>query len=352
MDEEIQTIVHLNEQQYNSAKIKVATVKQMNLGASLQVSGILDVPPQSHVSISAPLGGFVKYTDALEGKSVKKGEVLVTLEHPDYIQLQQDYLESTSQLKFLEEEYNRQVELAKENINASKTLQRSLSEFQVAKAKTEGLRLKLELVNISPDEVTHGKITDLVAVAAPISGYITRVNINTGKYVGPTDVMLVLVDTKHLHAEAMVFEKDISKIKQNQSMNFTLVNQKDQRKSTVFLVGKEVDEHRMVRVHCHLEGHSDDLLPGMYFTGAISLGDSLRHVVPESSVVQYENSLFIFRVLDEKEMKYELVPVIVKLTENGFSEIQFSEFVNETTLIVTQGAYDLLGFLKNMEDED
>ena len=349
---ENELIVQLNEAQFNSSEIAIGKPVKINLGESLSVNGKLDVPPQSHVSISAPLGGFVKYTEVLEGMKINKGQVLVTLEHPDYIQLQQDYLESTNQLKFLEDEYNRQVELAKENINASKTLQRSHAEFQTAKVKTEGLRLKLDLVNITPEEIAHGKITDLVKVVAPISGYITRVNINTGKYVGPTDVMMTLVNTNHLHAEAMVYEKDIIKVKNGQAMDFTLVNQIEKHKATVFLVGKEVDDHRMVRVHCHLENETVDLLPGMYFTGHISLGETMRYAVPESSVIQFENNSYAFRVVDESKKVYEMIPVKVGINKNGFLEIHFSELIDENSILVTKGAYDLLSLLKNTEEED
>ncbi len=87
------------------------------LSGSIKANGMLDVPPQNLVSISAPFGGFVKSTELLQGMHVKKGQVVVILEHPDYIKLQQDYLDYKNQLEFLEQEYNRQLDLSKENVS-------------------------------------------------------------------------------------------------------------------------------------------------------------------------------------------------------------------------------------------
>ena len=112
--------VVLTDEQFKSIKIELGSAESRNLSGSIKANGMLDVPPQNLVSISAPLGGFVKSTELLQGMHVKKGQVVVVLEHPDYIQLQQDYLDNKNQLEFLEQEYNRQLDLSKENVNALK----------------------------------------------------------------------------------------------------------------------------------------------------------------------------------------------------------------------------------------
>src|ERR1043166_7224385 len=99
------TEVQLSEEQFKSIGIQLGGVETRNLSGNIKAHGMLDVPPQNLVSISAALGGFVKSTELLQGMHVKKGQVVVTLEHPDYIQLQQDYLENKNQLEFLEQEY-------------------------------------------------------------------------------------------------------------------------------------------------------------------------------------------------------------------------------------------------------
>lgn len=345
------TMLQLNAKQFVTAEIKIGNLEKRLLGEYIEVNGMLDVPPQSHVSISAPLGGFIKYTEALEGMKINKGQVLATLEHPDYIQLQQDYLESKSHLAFVEEEYNRQAELSKQNINAAKTLQRSESEYLSAKARVEGFRAKLLMANISLENVLHGNIINNVNILSPISGYITKVNINIGKYVGPTDVMMVLVDTRHLHAEAMVYEKDVMKLKIGQTMRFQLADQSEEISSTIYLIGKEIDENRLVRVHCHFDDMDKPILPGMYFNGAIELNAAAVDALPDEAVVQFENDYYIFRVLDEQQMKFEMVKIETGINRDGYTQIKPNKDIEGNIRVVTQGAYDLLSLLMNTEED-
>src|SRR2546421_8621006 len=116
-DEVMKDEVTLTEEQFKSLSLQLGSTEMRSLSKNIKANGILDVPPQNLVSISAPMGGFVKSTDLLQGMHVNKGQVIVVMEHPDYIQLQQDYLDNKNQLEFLEQEYKRQQDLAKENVN-------------------------------------------------------------------------------------------------------------------------------------------------------------------------------------------------------------------------------------------
>jgi cobalt-zinc-cadmium efflux system membrane fusion protein len=111
-NEEIQT-VELTQAQYESAEITLGTIEKRSISGVISANGFLDVPPQSKVSISAPMAGFVKSTQLLPGSKVSKGQVVAVMENQDYIQLQQEYLENYGQLEFLNSEYERQKELAK-----------------------------------------------------------------------------------------------------------------------------------------------------------------------------------------------------------------------------------------------
>ncbi|MBK7652173.1 MAG: efflux RND transporter periplasmic adaptor subunit [Flammeovirgaceae bacterium] len=116
-------------------------------------------------------------------------------------------------MEFLETEYQRQQELAKENVNAQKTLQQSKSDFLSISAKVNGLKKKLEMINIPFASLEKGDIHSTINIYAPISGYVTKILVSIGAYVNPSDQMFEIVDTKHLHAELEVFEQDVPKLK-------------------------------------------------------------------------------------------------------------------------------------------
>ena len=340
--------VVLSDEQFKSIKIQLGSVENRSISGSIKANGMLDVPPQNLVSISAPLGGFVKSTDLLQGMHVRKGQVVVVLEHPDYIQLQQDYLDNKNQLEFLEQEYNRQVDLAKENVNAVKTLQHSKSTYLSTKAHVDGLKAKLKLVNINPAEIESGEIKNSVNVISPISGFVSQVNVNIGMHVNPTDIMFRIVDTEHVHAEAQVFEKDIPKLKIGQLAHILLSNESKERLAKVFLIGKEITPERTVRVHCHLEGEDANLIPGTYFSAIIETGLNSVPALPIDAVVNFEAKHFVFVEKKAGPHQYELLEIKTGASDGGYMEInsQLNDFKNK---IVVRGAFDLLNTLKNVE---
>ena len=349
----INNIVELSADQYKTASIELGKVEMKKLSGAIKANGKLDVPPQNMVSISAPLGGFVKNTELLQGMKVTKGQVIAIMEHPDYIQMQQDYLDGKSQLEFLEAEYKRQQELSRDNVNSQKTVQQSKAQFFSMQAKVNGLKSKLNLIGISPDKLSNGEIQNTVTIVAPITGYVTKVHVNIGLYVNPNNVMFEIVDTEHLHAELTVFEKDVTKIQISQKVRFTLANESKERFATVYLIGREISSDRTVRIHCHLDSEDTQLLPGMFLKAYVETGTNEVSALPEKAIVDFEGKKFIYLVKSNANGTYqfEMVEVQVGLNELGYTEILLpASFDKVTTQIVINGAYDLLSKMKNSEE--
>jgi cobalt-zinc-cadmium efflux system membrane fusion protein len=349
--ESVPNSVTLSEEQFKSLKIQLGGTELRSLSGSIKANGMLDVPPQNLVSISAPLGGFVKSTELLQGMHVNKGQTIVVMEHPDYIQLQQDYLDNKNQLEFLEQEYHRQQDLAKENVNALKSLQQSKSNYLSTKAKVQGLLAKLKMINISPSEIESGEIHNTISLTTPISGYVSQVNVNLGQHVNPTDVMFRIVDTEHVHAEAQVFEKDIPQLKIGQRVHIKLSNESKERLAHVYLIGKEITAERTVRVHCHLDGEDLNLIPGTFFTATIETGARQAEALSAEALVNFEGKQYVFIENDAAKHTYKMIEVRVGGTDTDFYEVNFAEPLPAElkNKIVLQGAYHLLNVLKNVE---
>lgn len=346
-------VVELTTDQYKTANIELGKIEMKKLSGTVKANGKLDVPPQNMVSISAPLGGFVKKTELLQGMKVTKGQVIAVMEHPDYIQMQQEYLDGKSQLEYLEAEYKRQQELNKDNVIAQKTLQQAKAQYLSMQAKVNGLKSKLNLIGINPDKLSNGEIQNTVTILAPITGYVTKVHVNIGLYVNPNDVMFEIVDTEHLHAELTVFEKDITKIQINQKVRFTLANENKERFATVYLIGREISSDRTVRIHCHLDNEDTQLLPGMFLKAYIETGTNEVTALPEKAVVDFGGKKFIYINKSNANgiYQYEMTEVQIGLNELGYTEIFLPPSFDKATMqIVVNGAYDLLSKMKNSEE--
>ena len=345
-----ENIVELSADQIKNAGIKTAKAEYKQLSNTINVNGVLEVPPQNLVSISAPMGGFVKQTELLQGMKVKKGQVLVIMEHADYIQLQENYIVASSDLYYVKAEYDRQKELNKENINSIRSLQENEMKFKNLKAKVSALEEKLRMINVDPKNLMEGKIQGSISIVSPIDGFVKEVNVNIGKYVNPTDVLFEIINSDHLHAELTVFEKDISKIKEGQKIIFTLPNENAvKRYATVHLIGHNIGADKTVRIHGHLEKEDPDLLPGMYIKADIETNNNKVLALPEKAIVLFNNHYFVF--INKTGGIYQMLNIDIGATESGYTEVILKEEGNENSNFVIEGSRSLLAKLKNKEEE-
>ena len=350
--------VQLTQAQSKTADIVLGKIENKQISGTIKVNGVLDVPPQQLVSISVPLGGFVKNTSLLQGSRVKKGQVIATIENLDFIQIQQDYLEAKGQLELTEVDYKRQQELAKENVNSQKTLQQSKTNFSTWQAKYNALREKLKVINVDVKSLEAGRVTSSINLYSPIGGYVTQVNVNIGTFVTPTDVIFEIVDTEHLHAELIVFEKDVLKLKIGQKVRFTLANETQERMATIYLIGREINKERTVQVHCHIDKEDTELLPGMYLSAHVETSGALVPALPDEAIVDYNGKKYIFIVSGEKNDKgkpqesrqhFTMLEIQTSNRELGFTEVNVPDSIGQAEVVV-KGAYSLLSKMKNSED--
>lgn len=348
--------VSLSESQFNSVKITTGKIEPKKMSTVLEVNGMLDVPPQNLVTVSALLGGFVKSTDILQGMNISKGALIARIQNPEFITIQRDYLENKSKLKYLEVEYKRQEELSKENVSSAKIFQQVSSDYNTALVANGALGEKLKMIGINPETLTQSNITSTVDLRSPIKGYITVVNINVGSFVNPQDIICEIVDTDHLHAELTVFEKDITKIKVGQKVVFKIVNSEEKaRTATVYLINHKISEDRTVRVHAHMDKDDPSLIPNMYLKAYVNISEQDALVVPTGAIVQIEdeNYIFIEKSGGSNAHQYEGIKIQKGISEAGYTAITLPSTIEyEGLTVVFNGAYDLMSKLKNIEEEE
>lgn len=352
--------VELTQAQYEQATIELGSIEKRNIGSELRVNGVIDVPPQSNISINMPYGGFVKWTNILPGTAVKKGQLLAVIENPDFIQFQQDYLEGLANQEYLKAEFERQQELYNEKVASGKSFQQAKSTYLANEARIKTMEARLILIGFNPSKISSGAVSASVNIYSPVTGYVREVFTNIGKYIDPKDVIMNITNSDDLHVELTVYENDIPRIKEGQRIRFSLAHSADQwREAEVFLVGSGVREDRSVTVHGHLKETYDDLLPGMYVTAKVETNTNEVWAVPESAVVRFGGKHYIFGYVNEhiengeKVHAFEMLQVTPGYSEDGYSQISLVDSSIELSGIklVSEGAFTLLAKAKNTEEE-
>lgn len=341
-------LVELSDAQLKNANITVGKIASKNMASILKVNGIIDVPPQNMISISVPLGGFLKYTKLLPGMHLLKGESIATMEDQQYIQLQQEYLTTVSNLKFAESEYNRQKELNLSKASSNKALEQAEASFQSLKINAKSLSEKLKLIGINPENLSEKTISRSIDIHSPIDGYVSHVNVNIGKYVNPSDVLFELVNPTDIHLGLTIYEKDLDKIFIGQKLQ-AFTNHKPDLKypCEIILIGKDLSEERSVEVHCHFEKYDKTLIPGMFMNAELEINNNNAKVLPDEAIVRFENVNYAFIATSKNTFK--MIEVKLGSSEKGLTEVTMDDsFYNKN--FVLNGAYNLLMQLKNKEE--
>jgi cobalt-zinc-cadmium efflux system membrane fusion protein len=342
----VDTVV-LTIDQLKNAALTVAPLQKGEISSLMKVNGKIDVPPQNMVSISVPLGGYLKTSKLLPGMHVNKGEIVAVMEDQQYIQLQQDFLMAKVKQVLFEKEFARQKELNASQATSDKMLQQAESDFKTQKILVSSLAQKLQLAGINPSTLTENNISKSVNIYSPIDGYVTKVNVNIGKYISPTEIMFELVNPTDIHLALKIFEKDIEKLFIGQQLiAYTNNNTTKKYDCEVLLIGKDINAEGFTDVHCHFETYDKILIPGTYMNAEIKVKNRQAIVLPSDAVVRFEGKHYIFKSVGKQQ--FVMREVQVGETENGFTELLISENELKTAAnYVTKGAYTLLMMLKN-----
>ncbi|MBC7747827.1 MAG: efflux RND transporter periplasmic adaptor subunit [Methylotenera sp.] len=338
----------LTDAQIKNAGIEMGKIEQKEISSILKLNGRIDVPPQNLVSISVPMGGYLKYTNLLEGMHVTKGQVLCVVEDQQYFQLQEDYLLAKAKIGYAKAEFERQKELNQSKASSDKVYQQAQTEYNSLSVMVQSYGEKLKFAGINPNNVSTKNISKSINIYSPISGYVSKVNVNTGKYVAPSDILFEIVNPSDIHLALTVFEKDINKMAIGQSViAFNNTNPEKKYHCEIILIGKDFSEDRSTEMHCHFAKYDKTLLPGMYMNAEIQLKSQQSNVLPSEAIVNYENKNYIF--IEKGKKLFEMREVTTGTSENEYVEIVSNENLKDVNIVI-KGSYSLLMKMKNLEE--
>ena len=348
--------VTFTQAQYNIAAIELGQPERRDISSTLKVNGTIDVPPNQRVTVSVPYGGYVRNLnhDLLPGQRVRKGQVLAVLENPEFMQLQQDYLETKARLDYTDQEYQRQQELSRENVSALKVFQQTASERQRLQAQLAGQAQRLTMLRINPASLRADKLTRTIPVPSPVDGYITMVNINLGKFVNPADVLAEITDISHIHLALSVFERNIDQIRVGQRLRYAVGQEgRPVHPATVILIGKEISPQRTIEVHAHPQTATPSIIPGAYVSAELDVTSQSVSALPESAVVSFGGKSYVYVLISKEKGQYQFRQVTVQpgIAENGYVAVTLPADIDpQKTPVVVKGAYSLLSKLNNQEE--
>lgn len=328
--------IQISQKQFEKEGMQFGTLTEQPFHTVVKVNGMIDVPPENRASVSTFVGGYVSKIPLLVGDKIKKGQLVASLTNTEFVEIQQEYQEIAAQLNYLKNEFNRQKTLFDEKITSEKNYLKAESTYKSNLAVFNGLRRKLQMMNINPKNVEKGQITATINLYAPINGYVTKVNVSNGAFVSSASELLEIVNTEHIHLELTVFEKDILKIKKDQKIKFKIPESSDKTfNADVHLVGTSINSDRTIKVHGHLENEDVNFITGMFVEAEIFVDSNKKIAMPKSATLKNDTHYFALVLKEEKNetLYFKKVLLEVGATNEDYIEILNPEVLKNKSFI-------------------
>ena len=350
-------VVSLTDEQIKMSSVEIGGIEMRQVGNTLKLNGEIASLPQNTASISMPMGGRVRSINVIQGSEVNQGQVLAYVENYEFIDLQQNYLETKSKMEYVSLEYQRQRALYSNDAASKKNMQLTTSEYKTLKIQMRGYEQKLLLIGINPYRLTSANITRAVAVKAPISGFVKNVNVSVGSTVSATDDLFDVVNLNNLFIRLSVFEKDIDKLHKGQQLAFYVNDEDEIHHAIVYQTTKSIDNDKSYKVLARIVSRCGNVLPGMYVNAEVVLDNHQSPALPEDAIVTYSGKNYIFICQGSKTDKgtrltdYKMIEVTMGSSHNGYTQVTIARNI-PTRKIVIKGVYNLLSALKNAGEEE
>jgi cobalt-zinc-cadmium efflux system membrane fusion protein len=373
-------IAEVTPEQMKVAGIELGMIERQNLSGVVKATGQLTVPPQNRAAVNALVGGVIRKINVIEGQQVKKGQVVVVIENPEFIRLQQEYLTSKDNMVYLKQEYERQQTLKEADAGIGKVYQQASANYAAEQSKLHTLEAQLRQIHIDPSTISKGTLVEQVPVSAPISGTVGKINLSVGTYTDASSPIMEILNNSTVYCNLQVFEKDLAKVRTGQKVNFSLTNQDDKRFSgQVYGINKSLDTGiRAATVYAVIhDTGSLNLIAGQYVAALIETGKQLVNAVPKDAIVRANDKSYIFvlegtekepvkKDADDKDAddkkagnetvqekyRFKMIEVITGVEELGYVEIKLLEELQPNTKIAAKGAFYLYSSMQNIETND
>lgn len=202
-------------------KIQLETVKPEMGEISNSITATGTIQPVDTVAVGTQVSGIIKNIYVDFNSTVKKGQLLATLD-PDLLKYQSEQYQSNlqnakSNLAYNEININRQSQLYKVGAISKADFDNATNQYKMAKAQVGTVTAQLSTAN---------KNLSLTNIYSPIDGTILNRNVSEGQTVAssfstPT-LFSIAKDLTKMRVRASVDEADIGNVKVGQKATFTV----------------------------------------------------------------------------------------------------------------------------------
>jgi cobalt-zinc-cadmium efflux system membrane fusion protein len=336
------SIVLITAEQFNHAQMSIGQLESHNFNTSISLNGHLEVPPHNKATIATYYGGHISYSPYLIGDKVKKGQLLIKMKNPEFIELQENYIKAFETYQYLEIDFKRQEQLHQKSVIADQDFQKIQKDYKSALADVASLGAQLELLDVDLEDLKQGTISSEIAIHAPIDGVISMVELNLGAYIPAQSEMMEIVDDSDLHLELDAFEKDLDHLEKGQKIEFSVVGSTSSYFADLELIGSEVEEEdRTVTIHADLSESYSKLIPGLFVNAMVYANPQELDALPKEAFLNADDQTYVLVLEYKDDTSYRFRKRVVSINRSDESHRAFDSSDLKDAKFLISGGFQL-----------
>lgn len=284
-------------------RVKIDTAAFRSVRRSLEAPAEVEADPARLSRITPPLPGRVVQLFVHFGDQVTQGQPLYSLDSPDLVAAQTDYLKAKSALAQAERTTARQEDLRKSGIGAAREVEQAQTDRDVARTELERATMRLKLLGMDP-----GSLGRPLTVRAPLSGRVVVFKAAPGEYRNDlSEPLMTIADLSMVWVTANVQEKDIRRVHTDEEAvaSFAAYPGESWKGKVLFVGDLLKPETRTIQVRVAFDNQERRLRPGMFGSVRFTENAAPEICVPTTAVVLIGDASFIFVEMEGRPFTFQ-----------------------------------------------
>lgn len=312
--------------------LKIEPVEMLPEPVLDPLNGRIAYDENATVRVASPIAGRVVKIGADPGDAVTAGQPLLWIDSPEFSVALADLKKAQADLRQKQLAYNRAKTLFEGEVLAKKDLESS--EADLSQSLAEMQRSESRFANLNPTNEEGSKYL----LRAPLGGVVADRQVNPGTEVRPdaANPLFIITDPTHLWVILDLPERDIGKVKPNQSVSVEVdAFPKKKFPARVARIGTVLDPAtRRIQVRCILSNPDKLLKPEMY-ARVTPVADTKQKMVKVPNSALISEGLYIHVFVEKAPGVLEKRRVTLGL--QGHNDSYVKEGLQEGDRIVTSG---------------
>lgn len=337
------SLIRITKEQYENDAMQTAYPQKMLFETTVNANATVVATPDGRAKIHTALSGTVKNIFCRNGEFVSKNQVLLELAGNEIFELQKDFVESSAIFRRMKNEYGRVKVLYNEKVIPEKEYMNSESEYRIAMARYQALKLKVETAGFLVNEIEAGRFYSSYKLRSPINGQITNLTTSLAAFVDTQTELVEIVNPKMLQLQLSVFASDVSKVKAGQKIRVKTADANQVYMATIRSVGVAVNEETKT-VECYAtfnDKESSALMANEFLLCEIVVGQDSVMAIASEAIVKTETGQVVLKLKKHENDVYyfEKSDVEAGRSYNGFTELQNTD---TSSLMLVKGVYNIV----------